>query len=105
VRIADLIAVTSSNRSARAKVFWSIAAKHVDFVLADHETLRPRIAIELDDSSHRRADRQERDALVNEIFRRAELPLLRFTAQASYDRHELLSRIDGAVSKARALRA
>ena len=45
-----------------------IARKHVDFRLCDPESLRPLLAIELDDSSHNRPDRQARDEFVDGVF-------------------------------------
>ena len=51
----------------------------VDFVIADGQTFAPLILIELNDSSHMRADRQERDRKVREICSRAGLPLVSFT--------------------------
>lgn len=63
---------------------WRIAFRHingksVDFVLCDKVTLQPVYAIELDDSTHNRRDRVERDLEVERIFREAQLPLVRFT--------------------------
>jgi hypothetical protein len=84
VRIADLFIVTSASRSARHRVFCSIACKHVDFVLAEAQNLRPVAAIELDDSSHQRADRLLRDQLLDELFEKAAFPLLRFRTAAKY---------------------
>ncbi len=51
----------------------------VDFVIADKSTFAPLILIELDDSSHQRADRADRDRKVREICARAGLPLIGFT--------------------------
>ena len=62
---------------------WGIAFRHingksVDFVLCDKITLRPAYAIELDDFTHDRHDRVERDVEVDRIFNEARLPLVRF---------------------------
>ncbi len=62
---------------------WSIAFRHingksVDFVLCDKLTLQPAYAIELDDFTHDRRDRVERDLEVERIFEGARLPLVRF---------------------------
>jgi len=58
--------------------FSHINGKSVDYVLCDRQTLRPTYAIELDDYTHDKADRRERDAEVERIFEEAELPLVRF---------------------------
>ena len=62
---------------------WGIAFRHingksVDFVLCDKETLQPVYALELDDDTHSRRDRVDRDAEVERIFSQARLPLVRF---------------------------
>jgi len=54
-----------------------IDRKSVDFVLCDKIYISPKLAIELDDKSHDRLDRQERDREVERILRDAGLPLLR----------------------------
>ena len=38
-------------------------------------SLRPRLAVELDDDSHERTDRQQRDAFADSVFAAAELSL------------------------------
>jgi hypothetical protein len=62
-----------------------ISSKHVDFLLCHPETLRPLVGFELDDPSHRKADRQERDTFVESVFEAAGLPLLRFPVRSVYD--------------------
>ncbi len=54
-----------------------INRKSVDFVLCDKDDISPVLAIELDDYSHSRVDRIERDGEVERILREARLPLLR----------------------------
>lgn len=58
--------------------FSHINGKSVDYVLCDRETLRPTYAIELDDYTHSRTDRQNRDAEVERLFSEVNLPLVRF---------------------------
>lgn len=84
VRIADLLKVKSGTPK-HLTWFNRIACKHVDFVLCDPESLEPKAAIELDDRSHERADRVERDEFVNEAFASAKFPLLRFPTASDYD--------------------
>lgn len=88
VRIADLLRVDSGARNRRS---WlnKILAKHIDFVLCHPGSLEPVLCIELDDSSHQRKDRQERDAFVDHAFESAGLPLLRFPVQSNYDANEI----------------
>lgn len=66
-----------------------IDRKHVDFLLCDPNTMRPLAGIELDDSSHERQDRQQRDRFVESVFSAADLPLVRFAAKQSYNPAEV----------------
>lgn len=60
-------------RGARAHV----NRKSVDFLLCDKEYISPKLAIELDDWSHSRPDRIERDIEVERILKETGIPLLR----------------------------
>jgi very-short-patch-repair endonuclease len=71
--------------------------KSVDFVLFDRNAMSPVLAIELDDSSHDREDRQERDAFVDRVLAKAGLPLLHVRAQAAYDPKQLAASIGEAM--------
>lgn len=84
VRLSDLVDVTDRSWKGR-RWFNRIAQKHVDFVLCEPGTMRPVLIIELDDRSHMREDRAERDEFVDECLRCAGLRLLRIKAQAAYD--------------------
>ena len=94
VRIADLLRVEKGAANYR-KWLNKILAKHIDFVLCDPGSLQPIVCIELDDPSHQRADRVERDIFVNRAFESAELPLLRIPTQSSYRAREIRDLIDG----------
>jgi hypothetical protein len=53
-------------------VNWAIRVvkvmkKHVDSLLCHSQTMLPQVLIELDDKSHERKDRQERDAFVDRV--------------------------------------
>ena len=97
VRVADLLSVTSESGPARQRVFRSIACKHVDFLLAEAQNLRPLAAIELDDSTHRRADRRKRDKLLDDLFEKAELPLLRFKTASAYSLRSIEEQVEEAI--------
>lgn len=56
----------------------------VDFVIASPD-FTPLVVIELNDRSHLRADRRERDAKVAEILQKAELPLVVVTPDYASD--------------------
>ena len=76
-----------------------IDRKRVDFLLCDPRTLKPAFAIELDDSSHARPDRQERDAFVDEVFTAAQLPLVHIPARPAYNTQELIALFQAAMQR------
>jgi len=51
------------------------------------------LAIELDDSSHKRAARQERDSFVDSALAAAGLPILHVPARSGYNAQELADAI------------
>ena len=83
-------------RRCPAKRAWQnkIDRRSVDFVLIDRATLRPIAAVELDDVTHRRPDRQKRDHEVDRLFAEAGLPLLHVPAAAAYDAAELRRQLE-----------
>jgi predicted RNA-binding Zn-ribbon protein involved in translation (DUF1610 family) len=87
VSLAEIFYVSHPNESMT--YFNRINRKHVDYLLCDTNTLRPRFAIELDDSSHQRSDRMERDDFVDEVFSTTGLPLVRVPVQLAYNTCEL----------------
>jgi very-short-patch-repair endonuclease len=95
VRIADILQVDPEQPNKR-KWLNPILAKHVDFVICDQQTLQPLVCIELDDPSHNRPERQERDIFLNRAFASAGLPLLRIPTQNNYHAKELRELIDKA---------
>lgn len=85
VRIADVIEVNDQIKgNKRRQHFYKISSKHFDFVLVDDD-MRILCAIELNDSSHERKDRQERDKFVRKAMKSAKLPLLEIKAARKYD--------------------
>jgi hypothetical protein len=99
VRLADLIQVESRQPEERNRVFRRIASKHIDFVLVEPGNLAPMLAIELDDSSHERADRRERDEYLEELFETVRFPLLRIKASATYNRRALVDALEQALKR------
>lgn len=87
VSLADIFFVVRPNDNRSA--YNRINRKHVDFLICDPQTISPLFAIELDDRSHERADRIERDEFVDEVFSAANLPLLHIPLRTSYNTSEL----------------
>jgi hypothetical protein len=84
VRVADVLYVPVGTTRWYAR-FNRIAQKHLDFVLCSQATLMPVLAIELDDQSHARPNRQARDGFVNAAFQAAKFPLERVLLQRAYE--------------------
>lgn len=70
-----------------------IDRKSVDFVLCDKNYISPKLVIELDDKTHERPDRIERDGEVEQILKEAGLPLLRIENHGSFNPMELTGKI------------
>ena len=94
VRISDLLYVV--NRRNNMGHANRIDRKHVDFVLCDPNTMQPVLVVELDDASHQRKDRQERDELVDAAFGAAELPILHVVCRQRYRVEDLKQQIKAA---------
>lgn len=92
VRVADLIHV---KKGTPKHLSWHnrISCKHVDFVLCEPDQLQPQLAIELDDPSHQRPDRQRRDEFLNQAFQDAGFPLLRIPTSSDYDVDQIRDRV------------
>ncbi len=85
VSLGDLFYAKSGVHRTNNNLNNRIRQKHIDFLLCDPRSTQPLLGIELDDSSHSRADRQERDTFVDQVFAVAGLPLFRQPLQAAYD--------------------
>lgn len=92
VNLADIfyVARPNENQAYRNK----IDRKHVDFLVCNPATMQPTFGVELDDASHGRRDRQDRDEFVDAVFDVAGVQLLRIPAQRSYNPNELCALIE-----------
>jgi hypothetical protein len=78
-----------TDQQSFTSAFNRIARKRVDFIVCDAVTMKILFGIELDDSSHQREDRIERDDFVNHVFQAACLPLVHVKVRESYMTSEL----------------
>ncbi len=92
MRLADVLTVRKGTQNWQ-RHFNRISAKHVDFVVCDRQTFQPLLVIELDDSSHDRPDRQDRDVFVRDALEGAGLPLHSEPARQAY----VISELQGAI--------
>ena len=84
------------NRGTPGRLAWQnkVKQRSIDFLVCDRRTLRPLVAIELDDASHDAPDRQRRDAEVDRLFAAAGLPLVHVRAARAYDTRELAAEVE-----------
>lgn len=98
VRIADLLKV---RKSVKQKHFWSyfskISQKHIDFVLIDPTTFKTLCLIELDDKSHFKRGRSQRDKFINQVMVQTGIPLYRFKVQRRYNRNEIFNTLKNCI--------
>src|SRR5436309_1688157 len=87
VRLADVI--HCSGEAWKQGFGGRISQKHLDFVIADAASTAILLAIELDDRSHKRADRVARDEFLDRAMSAATVPLLRIVAAPTYDARAL----------------
>ncbi|TWU54912.1 Topoisomerase DNA binding C4 zinc finger [Rubripirellula tenax] len=82
VRLWDVLYVPRQDDSRTYEN--KISSKHIDFLLCDLTTMQPVLAIELDDASHNRKDRQDRDAFLDGALAAAGLSILHIKAAHTY---------------------
>lgn len=91
IRLADIFFVAQPDKNFT--YFNQISRRHIDFLLCQPKTIKPIVAIELDDASHQQAERRERDEFVDRVFEAADLPLVRIPAQHAYIASEIIARL------------
>lgn len=68
-RLGDLVTGAHNQYSSEgAKELFKVQRKHVDFVLFDPEVMEVKLIIELDDTTHDRQDRVNRDVFVDNVL-------------------------------------
>lgn len=87
--VREVLRVRDDVKRDRLKYFNWISQKHVDFVLCDRETMQILCAVELDDRTHERSDRRQRDAFLDKAFAKAGLPLFHIPCKQNYGAKEL----------------
>ena len=89
--------------SAKGRQFYSafsrIKQKSVDFILCDKQYLSPLCAIELNDSSHNKEKRKQRDVFVSQVLERAELPLISVSVSYNYDVDQIKALLIGKMGR------
>ena len=95
IRLGDLIQPAKGfSHSQRTGAWNRIHQKHVDFVLCHPDTLAVVAVVELDDASHRRKDRSDRDAFVDKVLSTAGIPIVHFAARKGYSIQEVSAKLN-----------
>lgn len=83
VSLSDIVNVKKPHKQWQA--YWNkIQAKHIDFLLCN-QNLEIVTAIELDDNSHKRADRVKRDNFIDGIFLHTKLNIVHINKFSEID--------------------
>ena len=93
VSLSDVLFVKQGSRSDRQVYFNKISRKHVDYIVCD-EKMQILFGVELDDSTHNRADRVERDKFLEKAFDAAQIPLIRIKNKNFYTLSEVKEKVD-----------
>lgn len=81
-RLLDVIMPTEGLTSTAGR---KISQRHVDFVLYDPATTRVVLAVELDDASHLRRERTQKDTYLDAALAAAGVMVVRFPVYKRYD--------------------
>ena len=106
VRLGDIIEVQNGvSGKLRFAAFGRIASKHADFVLCDPRSFATTLVIELDDRSHARRDRRERDQFFDAALKVAAVPVLRVPVRRAYSPDEIRRLVQDTLSETSSRRA
>lgn len=84
VAVKEIVFVPKGVGKEYMKFLNWISKKHVDFVLCDAVTMQVVCAVELDDKSHQKEARKERDEFIDRVFETAKIPLFHIPAKNGY---------------------
>lgn len=85
VRLADLVEIEKGlDKKQWQKYFNKIKNKHIDFVLCNPENLKVIALVELDDKSHNRNDRIERDNFISKLCVKVGYKLIRVNSAKQF---------------------
>ena len=84
--------VTSKN----IKDFNKIKSKTIDFVITDVNS-KIKLCIELDDTTHIKENRQQRDKFIEELFEQLNIKLIRIPVQSYYNLKDIEEKIKGTI--------
>ena len=85
IRAIDLIQPLHNDLTSKNKIIQ----KHIDFVICSPKWFQPKLAIELNDPTHKKSKRYERDNFLDLAFQSAWMPLI-FISTSDMKRKEYL---------------
>ncbi|MBP9801596.1 MAG: DUF2726 domain-containing protein [Candidatus Moranbacteria bacterium] len=99
VRIPDIVHIPEWYKPYYWAIYWwdRIKSKHVDFLVCDRNSFEPLLVIEVDDPLHLLPKGKKRDVLVNFVFRKARLPILRLTDKSLENKKALEESIESSL--------
>lgn len=86
-RIIDI-----NNEREQKELFDKISRKSIDFVLFNEENSKIYCCIELDDETHEKEDRKERDILIDNAFKN-NINLIHIKRADYYSKEEMIQKI------------
>lgn len=89
VRMIDVLWTKTYRVENKLTFINKVNRKHFDFVICDKETLKPLMAIELDDKSHEEESRKERDEFVDALFTDLKFKVVHISVKYSYNVNEI----------------
>ena len=93
VRMIDVLWTKTYRVENKLTFINKVNRKHFDFVICDKETLKPLMAIELDDKSHEEEARKERDEFVDALFTDLKFKVIHIPVQYMYNTNEIKEKI------------
>ncbi|MEM9908730.1 MAG: DUF2726 domain-containing protein [Cyanobacteria bacterium P01_D01_bin.44] len=99
VRVADILTPESGlKRADWQRAFNKISAKHFDYVLCHRDSLKVEAVVELDDKSHQKDKRIQRDRFLEQAVESAGLSLIRIPAKPTYSIEDIRVKINQALA-------
>lgn len=96
IRLADIVEPQKGmSKNEWYRYFAKIKSKHIDFALCDQNSLTIKLAVELNDSTHNREDRKQRDMFVENVFKSIKIPFLQ-TYGGNDLRDQIKQKLNGA---------
>lgn len=92
LNIFSQVALYEIIKSKNIKDFNKIKSKTIDFVITD-SNCKIKLCIELDDPTHIKENRQQRDKFIENLFNQLNIKLIRIPVQSYYNLKQLEEKI------------